>query len=227
MAKKKNNSKSKKNDFNNDPFSNLKGFAVSDLEKKAPKTISSEPPRQQMTGSFADEMAMLGVRKMNRENDMETDEVECLLPVDDVVTVIKDQTDDELFLEAMGALTVNFSDDLPDENPSPTAMPKRMKQLRQGRLTPEASLDLHGFQCAEAIEKLRHFLQNGQHYGWLTVLVITGKGLHSETGEPVLRNEVEQFLSGEGQKLIAEWGRAPKQYGGDGALILFLRKINK
>ena len=104
------------------------------------------------------------------------------------------------------------------------ASSRKIKQIKQGKLIPDASLDLHGFQCVEALRKLNHFLQNGQHHGWQTLLVITGKGLHSEAGEPALRNEIERFLSAEGKKQVTEWSRAPRQYGGDGALILFLVK---
>jgi len=224
MAKKKKTGNSKKNEFNNDPFSNLKGFAVSASEEKEQQSLSSEPPRQKVFGSFSAEMEMLGVRRLNGEDEIEAGSSDCLSPGDYVETTAKDQTDEELFLDAMGELTINFNDHLPEVDSPPTAMPKRMKQLKQGKLTPEASLDLHGFQRAEVADKLRYFLQNAQHHDWQTLLVITGKGLHSQDGVSILRDETEQFLSGEGKKHVVEWRRAPKQYGGDGALVLFLRK---
>ncbi len=227
MAKKKKAAKSKQNEFNNDPFSNLKGFPVSTQEKREQRTFSPEPSRQKVIGSFAAEMEMLGVRRLKESDDVETGNSDSLLPVDYVEIAAKDQTDEELFLDAMGKLSINFNDHLPEVDSPPSAMPKRMKQLKQGKLTPEASLDLHGFQRADVADKLRYFLQNAQHHDWQTLLVITGKGLHSQDGVSILRDEVEQFLSAEGKKRVADWGRAPKQYGGDGALILFLRKNEK
>lgn len=138
--------------------------------------------------------------------------------------VAASQTGNDLFLEAMSELQVRFSDHLPAEDAPQTASARRMKQLKQGRLVPEASLDLHGLQRAEVADKLRFFLQDALHQGWRTVLLITGKGLHSENGKAVLRCEAEHFLRNTGQRWVAEWGRAPKRYGGAGALVLFLRK---
>lgn len=56
-----------------------------------------------------------------------------------------------------------------------------------------------------------------------TLLVITGRGLHSEDGEPVVRFETESYLS-RCSAMVAEWGRAPKDYGGEGAIFIFLKK---
>ena len=224
MAKKKKISKPKKHDFNSDPFNNLKGFVVSGLEQKVQQSSIPEQSRRKVIGSFADEMEMLGVKQLDKGIDLEEESPDSFLPTDNIVEKSKSQTDEELFLTAMGDFPVQFKDHLPESDPQPLAVPRRMKQLKQGKLTPDASLDLHGCQRTEVEEKLRYFLKNAQHQGWLTLLVITGKGLHSDAGKPVLRDAAEQFFSGEGKKLIAEWGRATKQYGGDGALILFLRK---
>lgn len=227
MAKKKKKSKAKKSDFNNDPFNNLKGFVVSDRKPEPQQPLPAGQFRQEVIGSFADEMEMLGVSRLNTGADIETENSDCLLSVNSAETAAQDQTDEEIFLTAMGGLTVKFNDHLPDVDFPPTAMPKRMKQLKQGKLIPEASLDLHGFQRAEVAGKLRHFLQNAQYQDWKTLLVITGKGLHSQEGVSILRDEAEQFLLGEGKTHVAEWGLAPKQYGGTGALVLFLRKNEK
>ena len=226
MAKKKKVSKSKKHDFNNDPFSNLKGFVASGVEQEEQLSFSPEQSKGEVIGSFADEMEMLGVRQLDKDKDIDLEEEtpDSFLPVDNIVEKSKGLTDEELFLSAMGDLPIRFKDHLPENDSRPLAVPRRMKQLQQGKLRPDASLDLHGCQRNEVEEKLRHFLENAQHQGWQTLLVITGKGLHSDAGKPILRDTAEQFFSGEGKKLIAEWGRATKQYGGDGALILFLRK---
>ncbi len=227
MAKKKKVSKAKKHDFNSDPFNNLKGFVFSDQEQKEQQPFMPEQSKKKVIGSFAEEMEMLGVRSLDKDIDFEEEILDSSLPVDNIVEKSDDQTDEALFLTAMGDLPVRFKEYLPESDPQPLAVPRRMKQLKQGKLTPDASLDLHGCQRTEVEEKLRYFLQNAQYQGWNTLLVITGKGLHSDAGKPVLRDAAEQFFSAEGRKLIAEWGRATKQYGGDGALILFLRKQNE
>jgi DNA-nicking Smr family endonuclease len=224
MAKKKNTAKPSKRDFNNSPFSDLKGFAVSAQETGDANSSQSQAHDSPLEphGSFAEEMDMLGVRRL----DADAEDAEQILAGGsaEVEEDTSSPDDGELFLQAMGELQVNFSDRLPEEEQPSTASARRMKQLRQGKLTPEAALDLHGLKRREVAARLRFFLQDASHHGWQTLLVITCKGLHSADGEPVLRIEAEHFLAGEGRKWVAEWGRAPKQLGGDGALVLFLRK---
>ena len=229
MAKKQKPQAAKDIQFSRDPFNSLKGFAASELEKQA--QIDAEaiapvaPVPVEVYGSFADEMAILGVERIDPSDSDFDESLSASEPVAPPVSPsVKPQTDEDEFLQALGQLDVRFSEQFPDEAQPPAASARRMKQLKQGKLTPQASLDLHGLQRTEVAEKLQFFLENSQHQGWSTLLVITGKGLHSEGGEPVLRNEAERFLAGAGRKSVAEWGRAPKQYGGDGALVLFLRK---
>ena len=222
MAKKKKNAKSKKLDFNNSPFNHLKGLAISDQEKIESKLTVTESVPDEVFGLFADKMNMLGVKRLNQAESVEGAELDYSTLAEEIPSKDEDQSEEALFLAAMGDLTVTFEDNFVTEPPLAGAIPKRIKQVKMGKLTPDASLDLHGLQCAEVIDKLQHFFQNARHHGWQTLLIITGKGLHSEDGEPALRNEVERYLSAEGKKQVVEWSRAPKQYGGNGALILFL-----
>lgn len=219
MAKKKQKKPVKKTDFDNNPFKSLKGFAVSEDKEEVPeKPEAVEAPAPER--SFDAEMDFLGVTPLDDRDESVVPEAKT--PPDRTVAPPEPESDEEVFLDALGELDVRFSDQLPDE--PVLAQPRRMKQLRQGRLTPEASLDLHGFQRHEVSGKLTHFLQNASRNGWQTLLVVTGRGLHSDAGVPVLRDEVERFLHEEGKTQVAEWGRAPRQYGGDGALVLFMKK---
>ena len=224
MAKKKKTSKIKKYDFNNNPFNHLKGFAISDQDKTESKLTVAESVPDEVFGSFADEMNMLGVKRLSQAESVDGVELDDSVPVEEALVKEEDQSEEALFLAAMGDLTVTFEDSFVTEPPRTEATPKRIKQVKMGKLTPDASLDLHGLQCADVVDKLQHFLQKARHHSWQTLLIITGKGLHSEDGEPALRNEVERYLSAEGKKQVVEWSRAPRQYGGNGALILFLRR---
>ncbi|MCW8891781.1 MAG: Smr/MutS family protein [Deltaproteobacteria bacterium] len=224
MVKKRKTAKSQKQKFNNDPFGNLKGFAVSTED-----SITTEQPKQQQTaqkqsGSFEDEMALLGVQPLGRESDAETESPLNEISVNTPQSENTELSDADLFLTAMNSLQVDFTDQIPDDEEPIQAIPRRMSQIKKGRLSPQATIDLHGCLVSDVVPKLNHFLQNAQYQGWLTVLVITGKGLHSVSGEAVLRLEAERFISNEGRTIVAEWGRAPKHYGGEGALVLFLRK---
>ena len=223
MAKKKQTAKSKKSEFDTSPFRNLKGFSAFGQEQ-VPDPPESRVVSKDILSTFSEEMEMLGVQRLSREDNLEDIILDNSSAVDSIAKDVKDQSDDELFLAAVGDLSVRFEDHLPEDDFQQLASPRRMKQLKQGRLLPDASLDLHGCQRTEVTERLRNFLQNAQYQGWQTLLLINGKGLHSEDGTPILREEAEQFLSGVGKNLVAEWGRAPQQYGGDGALVLFLRR---
>ena len=222
MAKKRKTVKRKNDQFSSDPFSDLKGFAVSAADRNETKPSNQEQPPREVVGSFADEMEMLGVEPLNVDSEAGEkwpDDFSEKYP--SVET--EDLTDEEIFLSAMGDLRVNFTDCLSVDDDQPLAEPRRLKQLKRGKLVPDATLDLHGCYRSEAVQKLIHFLDDSIYQGRKTVLVITGKGLHSEDGAPILLDEIEGFLADKGKNYVVEWGRAPKQYGGSGALVLFLR----
>lgn len=223
MAKKKRPTNNKSDSFTSTPFRTLKGVAVSAPEEVSEPQGTPSPDETPDTGrerSFTEEMDFLGVNPLG----------ESQVPVAGQQSEIADpedglqqkQADQELFLESLGQLDKQFADRFPpEERPS---QPRRMKQFKQGRLTPDASLDLHGLFRHQVAEKVEYFLRNASHQGWQTLLIITGRGLHSTDGQAVLRDEVENYLAAAGKKLIAEWGRAPRQHGGEGALVVFLKK---
>lgn len=125
------------------------------------------------------------------------------------------------FLAAIEQLTPSPEEVAPPEPPTPQARPRRMKQLERGELKPAATLDLHGLSREEALARTRQFLGQATRQSWQAVVIVTGKGLHSQEG-PVLRRAVEQLLATV-PHLILEWASAPRQLGGEGALIVFPR----
>jgi len=74
----------------------------------------------------------------------------------------------------------------------------------------------------EALNALPRFLRNAAAYGEKAVLVITGKGLNSP-GEPVLQQAVAGWLQESGKGLVLEFAPAPRDMGGHGAFVVFLR----
>ena len=223
MAKRSKKQKTK--DFQNSPFKTLKGVAVAaekDSADKNPAPLPTpEPVAEDDAAAFEREMALLGVDP--REQDEFQREVE------PVVTDISDEksekaielTDDELFLDSLGKMDSVFCDEIPQDE-EVAATPRRMRQLRQGKLAPEAKLDLHGLTRKEAREKVRFFLEDATFQGLKTVLIITGRGKSSSDG-PVLRQFMEHYLSSDARAWVVEWGRAPARYGGEGALVVFLK----
>jgi DNA-nicking Smr family endonuclease len=216
-------SKKKSNDFNNSPFKNLKGLSlpVQEEMKAAPPTLRSEAVQEY---DFSAEMKGLGVKILpadERLADVERPLTE--LPVTAVKPVANEpRNDEELFLSAIQGMEVIFNDDIPDLE-VPSASPRRMKLVEQGRLRPSESLDLHGFTRSEARRRSAHFLENAVHHGYPLVLIITGWG-KGGSGEAILREEIARFLRTDGAPLISEWAIAPKNLGGDGALLVFPRR---
>jgi DNA-nicking Smr family endonuclease len=221
--------KGRKKEFQHDPFKRLKGFCVSSPEKAPPEDRPATPPvtAYDEAALFADEMARLGVAH-RPAGDAAAETAETSAP--DSSPKAADEpppTDRELFLASLGEREAVFGDEIPAED-EPAAAPRRMRQVRRGELVPEAQLDLHGLGRDDARERVRHFLDNAVYQGRKTVLIVTGRGKGSG-GEPVLRAEIERYLKYEASAWVAEWGRAPARYGGEGALIVFLkgRKGNK
>jgi DNA-nicking Smr family endonuclease len=206
------------------PFKQLKGLSVSSGAKGKPQHRQAKLPEEPApTGGdenelFAREMARLGVEGPERE--FARDEVAEVPPQEE--TPAAPASEEELFLASLGEMEVTFSDQWPQEEAS-SAVPRRMKRLRQGKLVPQAQLDLHGLTRAEAREKVRYFLEDSVYQGRKTVLIVTGRGKGSE-GEPVLRGEIERFLSRSAGTWVSEWGRAPRRFGGEGALVVFLKE---
>jgi len=226
VTRKKGDKTSRQARMQNNPFKTLKGFSVSAPDanpaeaRDKPVTHSS---REEALASFADEMIRLGVQRMAKPHG--ADEVR-LQVVEKTAELAPPASDEELFVTELGKLDTVFADQYPDDEEPVVSAPRRMRQLRQGKLVPEATLDLHGLTRDEAREKVRYFLENAVYHGMKTVLIVTGWG-RGGGGESVLRGEIEQYLAGEGRARVAEWGRAPRQHGGDGALVAFLKVADK
>lgn len=86
-------------------------------------------------------------------------------------------------------------------------------------------LDLHGLTQHEALNSLRTFLRESRLEGLRKVLVIHGKGLHSESGRAVLREAVRQAVGKD--RNVAAWGEADRHKGGAGAVWVWLSARGK
>ena len=93
------------------------------------------------------------------------------------------------------------------------------KTLR--RMAPQDSLDLHGYTVDEALGELETYLKRAKARNLRKVLIIHGKGNHSEDGESVLRREVRRYLRD--SPLCGECGVPQPALGGEGAMWVILR----
>ena len=90
------------------------------------------------------------------------------------------------------------------------------------RMDVQATLDLHGETKADSTQMILSFLDESSSHGLRKVSVITGKGLHSESGTGVLRDLALSVLSS--SPLVQETSPAPLAKGGSGALWVILRE---
>ncbi len=252
MSKKRHNKKTNKNSdiFKNDPFNAAKGFSFLSAKREDQATLSvgnhmvekkhidenkltGEPSNIAAEIDFDQVMGQLGVAALDSDNEQllrKCDVVDDDEVVENSVQEMSiEDSDEALFLSSMGQLDTVFSDncvaddDAIDMTDGAAAEPRRMKQLRKGKVRPQATLDLHGCYRDEARKKVCHFLRNRCADGMHTVLIVTGKGNRSPNGESVLRDDIEKYLTTHASAWVVEWGRAPRQYGGAGALVVFLR----
>ncbi len=85
----------------------------------------------------------------------------------------------------------------------------------------EATIDLHGLTQDEAYQLLNRFIGDCSRMGLQKVLIIHGKGNHSES-EPVLSRMVRSFI--ERDYRLGESGHPDKAEGGKGATWVIIRK---
>lgn len=98
----------------------------------------------------------------------------------------------------------------------------QIAELRRGLVRAEATLDLHGHAVVAALAELRAFLVESRRLARRCVLVVHGKGLHSEHGAP-LREAVLAELLGPLSGLVHALASASPSDGGDGATHVMLR----
>ena len=105
-----------------------------------------------------------------------------------------------------------------------------VRKLRAGALPVEATLDLHRKPRAAAAAALDQFVGAARAAGRRCLLVIHGRGLHSETGTapaagPPLRQVVkEALLAGPHAAAVLAFSSAPPSQGGAGATLILLRR---
>lgn len=223
MKKKKLDEQSRP-DFRNNPFKSLKGFVppahTPDKKKAAP------PPKNAGQSEDDSELFLRAATGARRFEEDAFPAVEATARKKPVAADPLAANDDQLFLLAMKKIGTAVREDRPDDEipgEQRRSSSSRMKQLKRGTIRISGELDLHGLLRDEAIARLGRFIAEAHSRGREAVLVITGKGINSPEG-PVLQGAAAEWLRGRGKAMIAEFSPAPRDKGGSGAFVVFLRK---
>lgn len=102
-----------------------------------------------------------------------------------------------------------------------TVSPRVLQRLRRGQYAAQDEIDLHYHDAAGAEALLRRFLNDAGRQGHGCVRIVHGKGLHSESGVPVLKNLVDRVLRQRADVLA--FHSAPVAQGGNGAVLVLLK----
>lgn len=103
---------------------------------------------------------------------------------------------------------------------------RSIQRIRRGKLTPEATLDLHGYSQADAMHQFQLFIRHAVEQGIRLIRVITGHGKmrdYSEAG--ILRQALPRWVNlPENRRYIINYENARPQEGGAGAWLILLRR---
>lgn len=110
--------------------------------------------------------------------------------------------------------------DAPDDDLSDSEKRQRERK-RLINKSPDAVLDLHGLTRDEAWDRLGMFFNQAKSHGAEKVLIIHGKGNHSE-GEAILKRTTLQYI--EQCPFAGQHGHPPAEGGGSGATWVILKK---
>ena len=113
-------------------------------------------------------------------------------------------------------------------------LPNKDLETKNNNLVITKSLDLHGFTLDEANKKVESFLIDCFNQEVSKVIIVTGKGLHSQNDKDpyiskkfgILKNSVPDFIKNNSSlmKKIKSITDAEVIDGGSGALYIFLKK---
>lgn len=100
-----------------------------------------------------------------------------------------------------------------------------LEALSGARVMPEARLDLHGKRAADVDQVVTRFVREKHRAGLRRLLVVHGKGLHSDAGGPVLGEQVVESLTrGGAASLVVAFVTATDALGGSGAVVVELAR---
>ena len=115
-----------------------------------------------------------------------------------------------------------------------SSLPDKDSINQKNNINKKFKFDLHGFTLDEANKKVREIIQSCSLKNFQEILLITGKGLHSNQDDIYkssklgkLRYSVPEFIKSNSEisKLIISVEIPSEKDGGEGALLIKLRRL--
>ncbi|MDC3090966.1 Smr/MutS family protein [Rickettsiales bacterium] len=133
----------------------------------------------------------------------------------------KEDNDDLVSIDILSETKINNS--IIDRN--------LLKSIKKGKMKVNAVLDLHGKKVKESKVSVYNFIKYNYEKSNRLLLIITGKGKRLGVeegwkGKGVLKSMLPNWLNSIAlSKYIVWFDNAPKDQGGDGALIIYIKKL--
>ena len=113
-------------------------------------------------------------------------------------------------------------------------LPNKDNKFQRKTILKTKSIDLHGYTLEEANRSIENFITKSYEDGINKLIVVTGKGLHSQNEKDpyvsknlsILKYSVPEFISNNQSlmKIIYEMKDAKIEDGGEGAFYILLKK---
>ena len=113
-------------------------------------------------------------------------------------------------------------------------LPNKDKLITKKKIKETDTYDLHGYTLESANKRIRDLIHNSYEKGIKKLIIITGKGLHSENKKNpyvskdfgLLRYSVPEYIKKDKElmKIIVNIQDAEEEDGGKGAFYIYLKK---
>ncbi|MEO8177758.1 MAG: Smr/MutS family protein [Deltaproteobacteria bacterium] len=98
-----------------------------------------------------------------------------------------------------------------------------LAELESGRIVPQRELDLHRKSASDARQAIAAAVREARRAGVRCLLVVCGRGQHSNAAGAVLPDVAVEYLSETLADVVQAFTSAPKKWGGSGAILVRLR----
>ncbi len=99
------------------------------------------------------------------------------------------------------------------------------RKLKQAKYDIEARLDLHKMTVEQAREQVFRFIRDAMAMDLRTLIIVHGRGHHSQSGAAVLKSHVAHWLPQIDE--VQAFCSAQPQHGGAGAVYVLLKKSER